>query len=263
MQWPRSCERRCRTRPLGSQSRDDPRLPVAVMSDLSTLTQSEALFEEACRANGIQYRRLPIADSHGVQRPDYKVKVLGCGAIVEVKEISSNESDKQWRKDLAAGKIVSSTNEPGVRLRPKIRTAADQLQRASKRGIPTVAAIFDAVSSLFYTDPYNVKVAMYGLDAIVFEVPKDPAISPRMSRWKSGGKITMNATQTTSVSAIAIIRTIPSQLGLVPALLVYHNHFARVPLDPVKLQPYVWAQYALGQADNGSTDWIEISRQPR
>src|SRR5262249_9847499 len=151
------------------------------------------------------------------------------------KEISPNESDKQGAKDLAAGKIV-------VPQRARRTSKASRSQRSRsiaagvQTGVPTVAAIFDAVSSLSYTHPYNVKVAMYGLDAMVLAVPRDPAISPRMTGWKRAGKITMSDKHTTSVSAVAIIREFPASEGGVPALLVYHNHFARVPIDPDRLK---------------------------
>jgi hypothetical protein len=126
------------------------------------------------------------------------------------------------------------------------------------RGIPTVVAVYDSVRSLTYTDPYNVKVAMYGLDALELALPSDPAVSPYPIGWTPAGKATLTDEHNTSISAVAIVRCFPPDQKPAPDFLLYHNHFARVPLNPDLVRPYVWAQYALGRADNGATDWIEV-----
>jgi hypothetical protein len=222
-------------------------------------TESERLFEQACAAARIQYRRIKVATVPGYRRPDYKVRASECGAIVEVKEIGLNDQDRERRAELEEGRGYAWQLTPGARLRPLIKNANSQLQRASRLGVPTIVAMFDATGSFSYTDPYNVKTAMFGLDAVVLALPEDPKNEPYFLRMKRGGKATLTEEHNTSTSAIAIIRTHPERSG--PMLLMYHNHFARVPIDPENLRNCPISQYQLGQAENGMTDWIEIQMQ--
>jgi len=224
----------------------------------AALTKGEEMFEAACRFAGIAYRRVPVARSESHRRPDYKVTVGHCGALVEVKQIDPNEQDRQEARDLAAGKIAVRSNKPGARLRSAIRDASGQLRRASLRRIPTAVAIFDTMFSFSYTDPYNVKVAMYGLDAMILALPEDRSIAPHTIGWKSAGSATLTEEHNTSVSAVIIIRALPPSERKGPILIVYHNHFARVPFYPNHLRGSIHSQYALGQSDNGFTTWIEV-----
>ncbi|MGA8612962.1 MAG: hypothetical protein WB760_14945 [Xanthobacteraceae bacterium] len=221
-----------------------------------TLTLGETLFEQACAATGIRYRRFRVAKVAGHKRPDYKVNIPDCGAIVEVKELVPNAQERRAAAELAAGRMVGGTQTPGARLRRPIRSANEQLQQASLRGIPAAVAIFDTMFSLSYTDPYNVKVAMYGLDAIIMALPD--AGAPYRIGMKSAGKEVLTEKHNTSISAVVIIRGFPPSFDRVPLLFVYHNHFARVPLDPARLRSHVCEQFALGRADDGATGWVAI-----
>jgi hypothetical protein len=175
---------------------------VAMPRRSDDLTLGEKLFEQASAATGIRCRRLLVAKIAGYQRPDYKVSFSGCGAIVEVKEIANPQGRRQ-----AAGPRLT----PGARLRRLIRSGSAQLQRVSRRGIPTAVAIFDATFSLSSTDPYNVKTAMYGLDAVVLALPE--GLAPYSIGMKSGGNEVLTEQHNTSVSALIIIRVVPPSEG--------------------------------------------------
>jgi hypothetical protein len=216
----------------------------------------EKLFEQACAATGIRCRRLRVAKVAGFQRPDYKVALSDCGAIVEVKQIDRNPEERRQAEEIAAGRPVAWRSTPGARLRRLIRSGSAQLQRVSRRGIPTAVAIFDGTFSLSYTDPCNVKAAMYGPDAIVLALPE--RLAPYRIGMKSGGNEVLTEKQNTSVSAVIIIRAVPPSEGSVPILFVYHNHFARVPFDYDRLRGYVCNQFALGQTGNGTTEWVAV-----
>jgi hypothetical protein len=228
----------------------------------SDRTTSEKLFEEACRATRICCRRIRVATVQGHRRPDYKVQTPLCGAVVEVKEVAPNEEDLRHRAELATGRVAVMSHTPGARLRRLIRDASKQLGRASKRGVPTAVAIFDTTGSIAYTDPYNVKVAMFGLDAIVIAVPEELTVAPYAVGMKNAGKAVLTEEHNTSVSAVIIIRAFPGAAAQPPVLLVYHNRFARVPFDPAHLRGYVWSQFALGRAQNGATGWMELFAPP-
>jgi hypothetical protein len=227
-------------------------MAIAMPHQSDDLTLGEKLFEQACAATGIRCLRLRVAKVAGFQRPDYKVAVSDCGAIVEVKQIDRNRKERRQAEEVAAGRPVAWRSTPGARLRGLIRSGSAQLQRVSRRGIPTAVAIFDGTFSLSCTDPYNVKVAMYGLDEIVLALPE--GLTPYHIGMKSGGKEVLTKKHNTSVSAVIIIRKVPPSEGPMPILLVYHNHFARVPFDYDRLRGYVCDQFALGQTG----DWVAV-----
>lgn len=216
-------------------------------------TTSERVFEQACAATGISYRRLHVGRGTGHQRPDYKIAIAGCQAVIEVKEIQKNARDRQEAAEMDAGRGVRSRAEPGDRLRKAIRSAGDQLRRFSVRGFPTAVAMFDATFSLWLTDPYNVKTAMYGLDAITIALPHKG--QPYRIGMKRAGKAVLTPEHNTSVSAVIIIRVLPASEVPAPLLLVYHNIYARVPFNADRIRSHVYLQYCLKLADDGASDW--------
>ncbi len=234
------------------------RMSTATNAEPEALTLAEKLFEAACAAKGIRYKRVPISNVKGHRRPDYRVTLPECSAIVEVKQVDENDEDRRQDRELRAGRSVVYKTTPGGRLRGAIRDASGQLRRASRGGIPTVVAIFDSTFSISATDPYNVKTAMYGLDAVVIALPQDRGQRPYAMGMKRAGKAALTPQHNTSVSAVVIIRVLPPGEQRPPLFLVYHNHFARVPIAPERLRAYADHQYTLGQAENGATDWIEL-----
>ncbi len=222
------------------------------------MTLAESLFESACAAARIRSRRIAPSKVPGRRRPDYRVDLPECGAFVEVKQIDPNEADRRFADERDAGGIPVLSIEPGARLRKAIRDANGQLRQASRCGVPTLVAIFDATSSLVYTDHHAVKTAMFGLDAMVIAVPRDRNVSPHFLRMKRGGKATLTEEHNTSISAVAVLRPIPPKEGPAPLLIVYLNHWARVPLNESHLRGHVAYQFALGQDERGATNWIEL-----
>jgi hypothetical protein len=216
---------------------------MAMITD--SRTEGERLFEQACASTGISWYRFPVARAaQGHRRPDYKVRITGrCGAIIEVKQFDANEAEAQ---QLTAGLCILPRGIPGARVRGAIRKSGGQLRRASQLGIPTAVAIFDTMFAITYTDPYNVKVAMYGLDAIVVRAPPNSSDNP--VGMKRAGKATLTEEHNTSLSAVIIIRALPGQP---PILIVYHNHFARVPFDPDHLRGRVSNQFVLARGKWG------------
>lgn len=222
------------------------------------LTLADELFEAACRAKGILYKRIPVSTAKGHRRPDYRVDLSDCKAVIEVKQISKNDEDRRQAKALKEGRSVVYNSTPGDRLRGAIRNASGQLRRWSLRGVPTAVAIFDSTFSMSATDPYNVKTAMFGLDAVVLALPKDRTQRPHITGMKRAGKATLTPEHNTSVSAVIIIRMLPPRERKAPLLLVYHNHLARVPTKPETLRKYVDYQYVLRETDVGETSWFKL-----
>jgi hypothetical protein len=116
-----------------------------------------------------------------------------------------------------------------------------------------MVVIFDMTYSVSYTDPYNVKTGMYGLDAIVLARTKNAR--SHVVGVKSGGRQVMTDRHNTSVSAVGILRKLPQDP---PVLFVYHNRFARVAFRPECLRDYVAAQKALPEPDGITIpDWVD------
>src|SRR5260370_32687023 len=110
---------------------------------MSEKTLSEGLVEDWFDRNRIEWRRIRVAITHGHRRPDYAIRVAGNRCIVEVKELTPNDDDKQIIEKARAGTIEAKWVAPGKRLRPAIRSGEGQLRKFSARGFPSIIGIFD------------------------------------------------------------------------------------------------------------------------
>jgi hypothetical protein len=88
--------------------------------------------------------------------------------------------------------------------------------------------IFDS-RKLSPAEPYDVLTAMYGLQAVVVNVPTEPGMEPTWGGERFAGKRSVSPDYNRSVSAVVLI---PQQPRPATVLYVFHNDYARVPLDP-------------------------------
>lgn len=206
------------------------------------MTESEELF---CRFGKAQGWRVDGIDEHslgqGSKVPDFLVW-LGDGSeiVVEVKQFDPNPAERaavQGRGSRVMG------GKPGQRLREVISKANNQL-KALVRSDPGMLVVYNRTPCALHDDPYAVLTAMRGMDVIECHVPADPSspIVPVRERPGPGKKLTPD--MNTSVSCIAVLSeffdgvAVPFGLaGPDPehALAVYHNPFAKHPLDPSRL----------------------------
>ena len=181
----------------------------------------------------------------------------GLEIAVEIKQIDPNRDDIEFEKNLSEGRFaVSRSITPGRRIRAKLGVADSQLREYSKGSTPTMVVIFDTTTSMAYTDPYNVKVGMFGLDAISLAVPRELQQEPYLAGYRSGGRRTLTEDMNTSISAVSMLFQITKHP---PYLIAYHNHFGRVVIDPECLRPVVKRQFRLSEPDGRHIpDWIEV-----
>jgi hypothetical protein len=114
--------------------------------------------------------------------------------------------------------------------------------------------VFDSVFG--HVDPYNIRVAMYGLEQIRIEVPPIGMGSPHSTGMGYGPKRKMTPDHNTSISAIGALSTTSSAEVF---LHVYHNKFAHVPLKYALLGQYGVEQFELDDEMIGTTSkWRKV-----
>jgi hypothetical protein len=142
-------------------------------------------------------------------------------------------------------------------VRAKISAASPQIKAMTKGQLPGMLVLFDRGLSAAHLDPYQIRVAMYGLEQIHISLPPigsgDSPYSTGMS-YGSGHKMSPNSN--TSISAVAALVTpSPNRIDLI----VYHNSFATNPLPRGLLASYGAYEYELERRQFGRTaKWQEI-----
>lgn len=218
------------------------------------MTQSEEIFEKFCSEAGIDCRKIEEGDE---KSPDYELKFGDLTVIAEVKEFDRNDAEKASDKLLEErvyGEALSNT--PGDRIRKKINNASPQIKKRTKGINPGILVLFDRGMVAGHIDPYNIRVAMSGLEQVHIAVPNDPSEEPYTTGMSYGPKRKMTETANTSISAIAALySTGPEEVKLI----LYHNKYASVPLDPNVVSKYGVTQYILEEEVDGRTSgWEKI-----
>ena len=221
-------------------------------------TQSENWFEEYCSTVGISFGRIE-EEQH--KTPDYQLNIGSQTIIAEVKEFSRNKEERESDRLLEErGYGEALSNTPGDRVRKKISDSSSQIKARTQGKHPSILVLCDIrhgcgqVSG--HTDPYNIRVGMYGLEQIHIAVPQDPNISPYSTGMSFGPKRKMTENQNTTISAIGVLYT-PTPTDI--RLDVYHNVYAAQPLEPSLLAKYGIRQFCLVEQGAGKTaQWQEI-----
>jgi len=219
----------------------------------TTRTRSERLFEEFCSRKHIRFRRVAVSK---VRTPDYDVFLPKRKVVVEVKEFTPNPQEVRAAEELRRNKFSVVSFTPGDRVRKKITEAAPQIRARCRGRFPGLLVLFDDGVAARHLDSYQIRVAMYGLEQVVFVVPTDPRASAYPIDRKYGPKRKMTADHNTSVSALAVLTKRPA--GDLQ-LTVYHNDHAVVPLPESLFARYAVPQYRLARPRPGIiADWVEV-----
>ncbi len=152
-------------------------------------TESEIALEEFCDANGIHWERIPTEDAAGLKTPDYYIYSFGEQVAAEVKEIQPSPDEREQERHLKEKGWSTFGATPGARARAIIGTAGKQLRAKAKGTCPAMVVLYNPSFLLrHHTEPYAIRVAMYGLDAVVLGLPADMQQSPYLIDRKSGPK---------------------------------------------------------------------------
>ncbi|MDE0260594.1 MAG: hypothetical protein OXR82_19675 [Gammaproteobacteria bacterium] len=205
------------------------------------MTESEELFHRFCKSQGWRVGRIGAAPGRKV--PDFFVRLGNdAGIVVEVKQFDPNTEERE----VAEGKGSRVLGgKPGNRVRQVLTKANSQL-KSLEGSHPGMVVLQNRTPCSLHDDPYAVLTAMHGMDVV--RVPLDPSGGVgslvRFGRYQQGPEAKLNPERNTSVSCIAVLRElfdgVPVPFGLGGPdpehdLAVYHNPFAKLPLDPSRL----------------------------
>jgi hypothetical protein len=204
---------------------------------MSNSTLSEQLVEDWLDRHQIEWRRIRLAITPGNRRPDYAIRVGGKWCVVEVKELTPNDEDKQLIENAGAGIVEGRWVAPGKRLRPSIRSGEGQLRKFSTRGFATIICLFDTTAS-FHDADFHVHAALYGDETLRFIIPAGSDTAEFIGSGP-GRNAMLRRDERNTVSAVAIMRR---PAGSDTQIDLYHNPFAAVPIDPALTAPFVKRQ---------------------
>lgn len=191
--------------------------------------------------------------------PDYRIHLAGVEIIIELKQIDMNQEEKREYQKFCKGGIAQGSNTIGKRVGKKITDANQQLTRLTCGTIPSMCIVYDNTPLGYHTDPNNIRFGMYGLATAKIVMPSDRRLSPYIKEWKFGPNRRMTLDTNTSTSVVAaMFREIDNPEHL-PYLVVYHNVFANIPLNPTILKELGARQFTLGNNIEGEyQEWIAI-----
>ncbi len=219
----------------------------------TALTRSEDLFEQFCRDRGIPCQRIVASNERS---PDYEVQLSDQRVVVEVKEIEPSPQERESAERVARGEIVVQHVTPGERVRRKIASQAGQLRARAQGSLPGMLVLFDDGLVIRHLDSYQIRVAMDGFDTIVFGLPRDPREGVRTLGAKAGKRKKLTRTDNTSISAIAVLWINGDGK---PAMTIYHNPHAEVPLEPIGPKQLGIEQFLLARDEPGAIgEWVAV-----
>jgi hypothetical protein len=219
-------------------------------------TESELLLEQFCQDVGLLLLLIPTETRAARRTPDYELALRELRVVVEVKQIDPNRAEvKAKQAHTASGELLAlafEDNIPGSRLRGKISKAAKQLHTRCEHEQPGLVVVYNNVRFRpVLTSEHNILAALYGRLAISLTIPRT---GPIISEPRLTGNRSFVHNQNTVVSALGILsQQQPTELA------IYHNNFARVPIDPDLFRIARVQQYRHYPAEPGARPgWAEI-----
>jgi hypothetical protein len=187
----------------------------------------------------------------------------GTKVMAEVKQICMNEAEREHQARFDRGELAAIGTTPGERVRHEIDVAKRQLRAAKALGCPAMVAIHNAVFLSDHTAPYHVRVAMYGEQQVILDVPTDPSQRARLRGSRFGGKRKVGPTHNTTLSAVGVLQSLTLDRITSTQLIIYHNRHAAVPLPQESLRRHGIRQFTLvSEAPNQFVDWTDVTSAP-
>lgn len=217
-------------------------------------TISEDIFEVFCSTANMRFDRIPTSDYK--KTPDYDIFPSNVKIVVEVKQIDPNPEEQEEIEKFNNGESAMGSCTPGQRVRKQITKAGPQIKARAKGEHPSLLIVYDNVIIGSHTEPYMIRVAMYGLETHVIGVPKNYEFDPYLKDKKFGSKRKMTEEHNTSISAVGVIKQNPDNEI---ELRVYHNIHAAIPLNPDIMRFPSTYHYTLGEKElRVLQGWAEV-----
>ena len=208
------------------------------------LTESETLFQRLCKKKGLLFDRI---EAESGKTPDYLIKIGDTCIVVEIKEFEANTDESTTVHDISmnSGKFHTFDTQVtlGNAVRRKIKKAGPQIRRKTAGKLPSMLILYNKCLLKNPANDYEVRVAMYGFDAIVFSVSQNMTERCHAVGYKSAGNRQMTETCNTSISSVGILK---QKAAYDPELTVYHNAYAAIPLSPDLIRGIAVRQFVLG-----------------
>jgi len=213
---------------------------------------SELLFERFCEENSIPYSSI---DTQEYKTPDYEITLGEQVLVVEVKQFERNEDENESLVKLHHRGVCGMWSVPGNRVRLKINSASKQLKQFSQGKLPAILVLYDN-TGLASIDANDIKTAMYGDESRsmwIAEYPDHTSILKDEVYLGSGRKFTPD--DNTTFSGIALLYKYCGTTRL----SVFHNIYAKCPLDPDLLRLNTVKHFTLGLPARGEfPEWREV-----
>ncbi|HUU27608.1 MAG TPA: hypothetical protein VM123_07340 [archaeon] len=224
---------------------------------MKNMTISEKMFEQYCEENSIGWTRIVESTE---KRPDYYISIAGVNIVVEIKQFDpSKEQKKLLRKFKENGRFYNG-GTPGDKVRSAIKKAGPQLSTLSKKRYPSILVLYNNLPFVLGnpTEPYNIKVGMYGLERIDLNMPRDFKTPTVIVDRKFGKKRKLTKEHNTSISALAVLPN-TKEKGL--WLDVYHNEHAAIELPKGLVSSLRAAEFVLSEKIQGEfQEWRQVAR---
>lgn len=205
------------------------------------MTLSEELFAEFCRRAQIRCER--IATGAG-RTPDYDIFLGDLRVVTEVKEVEPQPRGPTGVYSFTIGKAI----------RHDLKKAGPQIKARAQDRVPGMVVLFEKQWQQVGAAP--IRHAMYGAHTVDLSVPADRSRSPSFLGHRLGGQRKMTEKDNTSISVVAHLDR-EGRDGI--TLTIYHNRYARLPIEQERFTRYGIRQFYLPEAEGyGIPDWVEV-----
>ncbi|MGV8932127.1 MAG: hypothetical protein ACOH1R_08505 [Luteimonas sp.] len=209
------------------------------------MTLSEELFAEFCRRAQIRCERIP---TEAGRTPDYDIFLGDLLVVAEVKEVDPPPRGPTGVYSFTIGKAI----------RHDLKKAGRQIKARAQDAAPGMVVLFE--EQWQQVGAAQIRHAMYGAHTVDLHVPTDRSEAPRFIGHRLGGQRQTTEEHNTSISAVAHLDR-EGVDGL--TLTVYHNRYARLPIERERFARYGIRQFELPEVEGyGIPDWTEVGIEP-
>ncbi len=206
-----------------------------------TTTLSEQLFAEFCRRAQIRCERIP---TEAGRTPDYDIFLGDLRVVTEIKEIDPP----------ARGPTGVVTFTVGDAIREDLKKGGKQIKARAKHEASGMLVLFEEKRE--QVGAFQIARAMYGAHTVDLAVPADRSRLPSFLGHRLGAGQQTTKQHNTSISAVAHLDR-EGRDGI--TLAVYHNRYARLPIEHERFARYGIRQFELPEVEGyGIPDWKEV-----